>query len=683
MRWPFLKQLAVRWGLLGGLAALTAFIAYRAVSGVLGKVGHAAALLDDSYIHFQYAKAIAQGHPMRFQAGEPVTSGATSLLWPVVLAPFWLLGCRDDAIVWPAWTFAFAALGGLAWEAARLTSRLAGRAASAGAGAMVLAFGGFVWSAASGMEVVPFAWAIARTARRASEWAEASPPDRNGKRLSELVVLSWVAALLRPEGAVIAIFAFCTLLFFRRPAETGPRRRAIAAIGALGALGATMATPLLLLAMTGSARSSTAIVKLLPGNPYHGGRALALAVEGNAKILTSKLLNGEAWAEEFLPNGGAIVAVLGLFCIAWLGYRQAVLWRAAAVLLIALMVFAPCFYVTFLWNRLRYLWPFATGWVIGLACLARVAGDLAAWRPGGRLATPILCGVFVGLFASKLGWVLDDIAQSASGIDRQQVALGRWAQESLPLDARVGVNDTGAIAYFGDRKTFDIVGLTSPNEARYWVAGVGSRLEHYERLLAQTPSALPTHFIVYPEWMGIDAILGRPLREATVYDSTILGGQTMRAYLADWSMLGTGERAWTGAEGSVVDALDVADLDSEKAHEYDLAGARDGEQVIRLGTSPAGDPVIDAGRAHRTTDRFIAHLRPGGAAHGIVRLEAPTASTVHVLVDRTEVGAFTVDDDAWQERSFDVPESMVTASTRVEVRSDDAPMTTYHYWFTQ
>src|SRR5215469_8989645 len=105
-------------------------------------------------------------------------------------------------------------------------------------------------------------------------------------------------------------------------------------------------------------------------------------------------------------------------------------------------MFAPCFYSTFLWNRLRYLWPFATGWIVGLACLARVVGDMAgAVRPRWRVATPLGCGALVGLFAAKLPWVLDDVAQSASGIDRQQVALGHWANQALSPDARIGVND--------------------------------------------------------------------------------------------------------------------------------------------------------------------------------------------------------------------------------------------------
>jgi hypothetical protein len=679
--WATGRRIAIRWAPLAGAIV---FIATRAISGVLAKVGHAAALLDDAYIHFQYARAIAEGHPMRFQPGEPITSGATSLLWPAVLAPFWALGARDDAIVWPAWVISFVALGALAHEAAGLTERLAGRAAALGAAAMTIAFGGLVWSAASGMEVVPFAWAIARASRRASEWSEAKPAARTPGHSAELVAVAWIAALLRPEGALTAIFVAVTLSAFRPSGRQtrAARRRAWERTSGLFALVAAVAPPLLLLARTGSARSNTAVAKLMLGNPYYAGPALATAVETNVKLLVGTLLNGEIWSAEFLPQGGAAVALAGLVAVAWLGARTKSSWRALAVLSIAFTMLAPCFYVTFLWNRLRYLWPFATGWIVGLACLARVAGDLGgAIRPRWRMVTPMACGVFVGLFASKLPWTLEDIAQSASGIDRQQVALGRWANGALPQDARVGVNDTGAIAYFGDRKTFDVVGLTTRGEARYWVAGVGSRLEHYERLHAISPASLPTHFIVYPEWMAIHAVLGDVLHEATVTDSTILGGPTMRAYVADWSALGSGEQPWTHVAGPVVDTLDVADLESEEAHGYELLGARDGEEVAEEGADPDGRVVIDGGRSRRTAERFVAHLRPGGAARGILRLSGAAGSNVQISANGERVAAFAVDGQDWVERTFDVPAGAASERTQVALQVAGGAITTFHYWF--
>jgi hypothetical protein len=660
----------------GPVSLAVAVLAHRAIGAILVRVGHPGASLDDAYIHFQYARALAEGHPLRFQAGEPVTSGATSVLWPALLAPFWALGARDEAILWPAWALSFLALGALAWEASRLTGRLAGRAAALAAGAMVLSFGGFAWCAASGMEVVPFAWAIARASRRASEWAEDAPPARSRRRAVELVGLAWVAALFRPEGAVTALFVAATLAAF--PRSPALRTRALA----LAAGAAVVALPLLLWAVTGSARSNTAVAKLLPGNPYYVGATLTAAVEANAKLLVLTLLNGEVWSAEFLPSGGWSVAMAGLCAVAVLGLRKRAQWRAIGVLLIALTMFAPCAYYTFLWNRLRYLWPFATGWFVGLACFARVLGDLAGQVRGKwRVLTPILGGVFVGMLATKLDWALDDVAQSASGIDRQQVTLGRWAKQSLPATARIGVNDTGAIAYFGEHKTFDVVGLTSDGEARYWVAGVGSRLEHYERLRVSAPSKLPTHFIVYPSWMGMDFVLGPSLQEATVTDSTILGGQTMRAYEADWSKLGTGEAPWTPAAGPVTDVLDVADLESESEHAYALEGAREGEEVARDGLNPDGAELVDGGRTRRTEERFVAHLRPGAAAQCIVRFEAAAGTQVHVLANSEPIAAFEAEpSEDWVERTFEVPRQVAVEHTSIEL-SFSAGVTTFHYWF--
>lgn len=665
-----------------GLPALVVvYLAHKTIGGVLAKVGHAGATLDDAYIHFQYARAIAEGHPMRFAAGEPITSGSTSLLWPLVLSPFWALGARDEGIVWVAWLLSFAALFGLAWETARLTEGLAGKTAAFGAGGMTLAFGGFLWCAASGMEVVPFAWALASAVRRAADWAECDPERRTPRQAMALAAMAWVAALLRPEGAAVALFVAATFAMAPGPsAQTGR-------LGSAAGVAAAFAVPVFLWLVTGSARSTTAVAKLLPGNPYYAGAALQALVAEQAKLLVTKILDGEAWSAEFLPHGGASIAMTGLGAVVILGSRTGRPWRAAGVLLLALLMFAPCFYLTFLWNRLRYLWPFATGWIVGVACLARLLGDaLGFLRPRFRAATGIACGVVVGLFASKLEWVMDDMAQSASGIDRQQVALGRWARAHLPATARIGVNDTGAIAYFGERTTFDIVGLTTAGEARYWVGGAASRFEHYERMHRSAPERLPTHFIVYPEWMGLPMVLGEPLHEATVTDSSILGGQTMRVYVADWSRLDTGEWPMTRPfdPHAVVDALDVADLDSEAEHEYELLGARDGEEVVREAVSPVDERhVFDGGRTHRRRERLVAHLRPGVAAHGLVRLDGPEGTVVRVLANDRPIATFEVTGDAsFEEQPFEIPAELATSRTPIELRADDGnEITAFHYWF--
>lgn len=660
------------------IAIATAVLAERCIHAVLVKVGHPAGALDDSYIHFQYARAIAEGHPLRYQAGEPVTSGATSVLWPMLLAPFYLVGFRDQSIMWPAWALSFCAHALLAWEAYALAHPLAGKAAGYAAAAMVLAFAGFAWCSSSGMEVMPFAWAMARASRLAAEWSE-KKEARDPKRLRWLVGMAYLAALFRPEGAITAALVALTIALF--PRENTLRSRA----WSLAALSAAWVTPLMLLVTTGSARSNTAIVKLLPGNPYYQGHALWEAASKNVHTLVHTLWNGEVWSAEFIPTDAAPLAFLAIAAIPIAGAQSRKYWRAGLVLAIALGMFIPCFYVTFLWNRLRYLWPFATGFFIGLSCLARVATDLAAgaW-PKAKMLSPVIAGMFAGAFAVRIDWTIDDVAQSAHGIDEQHVKIGRWAKDHLPKDARIGVNDTGAIAYFSDRKTFDIVGLTTEGEAKYWVAGAASRIEHYEDLRRRAPERLPTHFIVYPEWMGTDAILGNYLYDATVTDATILGGQSMRAYEADYRMLGSGEAPWS-AHAGVVDALDVADLESEASHGYELLGAHENEESVVTSLTDAGAMMLDGARSYRHRDRFTLDVKGAGAVvmrvmQTPVETPLPRTITLDFEVNGAHAGEVMVEAGDWQEKVLTLPASAQGRAV-VEVRSrEELAFSAFHYW---
>lgn len=656
------------------IALATAAVAASVIHAVREKVGYAAPTLDDAYIHFQYARAIAEGHPLRYQADAVRSSGATSLLWPLMLAPFWLLGLKGSALTWAAWLFGFGALGGLAYESQQLTEKLTSRAMGWAAALAVLTYGGLVWCAASGMEVVPFAWAIARSLRLASEWSEAAPADRTKKRLRSLLFATFIMALLRPEGQAYALLVAGVLIAFPAENKLASRARGLLAVAA------AIANPVLLWLLTGSATSSTAQVKLLPGNPYY---ALGPSIEQNVRILVTQIWNGEVWSAEFLPKGGSFVVLLGLSAAIVSGTRKQAMVRGALVLAFGLGMFIPCAYVTFLWNRLRYLWPFSPGLIMGVMCLCHLAGELAArLRRRFQAISLVLAGGVMGVFLDHYEWVKEDVAQSASGIDRQQSALGRWAKDNLPADARIGVNDTGAIAYFSDRRTFDIVGLTTPSEAPYWVAGAASRYEHYERLLRTQSNVLPTHFIVYPEWMATDTVFGPALHEAVVTDSSILGGQVMRVYKANYALLGSGEAPWTPV-GKIVDALDVADLDSEKEHAYELLGARDGEEAIMESSAPDGHPVVDGGRTNRNHERFRAKLTPGTAVLGLARVRGDATVKGEIRIAGKKAADFRFADTEWIEAPFEVPAEAATASTEVELVTTEGTVTSYHYFFAE
>ena len=303
-----------------------------------------------------------------------------------------------------------------------------------------------------------------------------------------------------------------------------------------------------------------------------------------------------------------------------------------------------------------------------------------------RVVGPAMGFGIAGMFAMRLDWVIDDVANSASGIQRQHVKLAGFVAENLPQDARVGLNDTGAIAYFGGRRTFDIVGLTTPSEARYWLGGSASRLEHYERVLEEAPQKLPTHFAVYPEWMGCDVVLGKSLFEATVRDSSILGGQTMQLSVADYSHLGSGETP-VGKLGALVDTLDVADLESEAEHRYELLGAAEGEQAVDLVTLDDDRKILDGGRTNRRTERFVAKLHEGKAHVLVMRVRAASDGegdvSAHVSVGGREVGSFVVSTSDFAEERVEIPADSAHAESAITVTASGGALVTYHYWFAE
>src|SRR6185436_16048159 len=83
---------------------------------------------------------------------------------------------------------------------------------------------------------------------------------------------------------------------------------------------------------------------------------------------------------------------------------------------------------------------------------------LGKWRARAALVPTILLALLLlpGLFRFERM-----LARNASNIHDQQVATGRWIDAHLPPEAVVGLNDAGAIAYYGKRRVVDLVGLVT------------------------------------------------------------------------------------------------------------------------------------------------------------------------------------------------------------------------------
>ncbi len=70
--------------------------------------------LDDVFIHFDYARATALGHPFEWTVGNGYSSGNTSLTYPFVLAFGWLVGFTGRSLMkWAAILAAVSVFGAL------------------------------------------------------------------------------------------------------------------------------------------------------------------------------------------------------------------------------------------------------------------------------------------------------------------------------------------------------------------------------------------------------------------------------------------------------------------------------------------------------------------------------------------------------------------------------------------
>lgn len=157
----------------------------------------------------------------------------------------------------------------------------------------------------------------------------------------------------------------------------------------------------------------------------------------------------------------------------------------------------------------------------------------------------------------------------------------------------------------------------------------------------------------------------------------------MRVFEARWDHLGAGEAPWS-PHGEVLDVLDVADLESEAQHRYELLGASDGEQVAEEGNAPDGRVVVDGGRTQRSHERFVMRLPPGQKATLIARVQTMAQSKLELRAGERYAGTNVVEPGSWVEVSFELPPGgdALRDATVIEMTASGSPVTAFHWWVT-
>jgi len=241
--------------------------------------GEWSAPLDDVFIHFDYARSTALGHPFEWTVGNGYSSGNTSLTYPLVLAVGWLFGFRGRSLmIWAAIVAATCTFGVLlAVRRLLLESEhdAWGRISSYFLPPIFLGVGAFVWSLWSGMEVAFFmaTWAIALLAWQRLERDAKNFQDLDRTKKNARMNAWWLGAAgvllvtTRPEAALtLAVFGVAAALAHRSAGM-------MHALGILVRAGLPGAIALCTQSVgnkifTGEWTANGAIVKLAIYNPY-------------------------------------------------------------------------------------------------------------------------------------------------------------------------------------------------------------------------------------------------------------------------------------------------------------------------------------------------------------------------------------------------------------------------------
>lgn len=574
--------------------------------------------LDDVYIYFGFARATALGHPLSWSLDTGFSSGATSLLYPLLLAPLWALGLRGPSLAYGAGAIAIVCAVDAARQVAKLAPRGAARPWLALAAPLAfLAWPLANWSLFSGMETALFAALLARALVQVASALEAPPEAR---RRAQLRAGAWLALLplARPEAAVLSLVLGVAVAHGAGALATTP-----SLARAVGPLAIVLAgTALLFRAFTGEWQAAGAIRKLLTADPHLAPEGLVLEVAKNLVVLAHQGI--------FRATGGALgmgaLAVLVALAVSLKGRRRVsvalVTGSLGALLLVSLNATAR-------YQNYRYIVPslFMLGVVawLGLGALAR----------RGKLARLVALGLAVAWVVAPLAeWPrqIAHHARASRNIAEQQGVVAARLRALEPTPVRVMVGDAGAIPYLSELPALDGLGLGGYRDlpfARASLFGDDAVIELVERM---PPSERPDVLAVYPGWWPeLTRRFGTRFDSVRIVDNVICAADEKVLYRADFRDLGAPEeRAYPDAE----DELDVADLVDEGRHR--LAFDRDGDRVLAATRVLAdGRPRWDGGRrvAPEGALRFFARLSSGGALTLVLRTDQEPPGDTDAVVE--------------------------------------------------
>lgn len=563
-------------------------------------LGSWSAPLDDVFIHFDFARETARGHPFQWSEGAGYSSGGTSLLYPFVLALGYLFGFRKLELM--AWAALIACVGvfALLIAARRLCSDLP-RWATYLLPPGVLCVGALDWSLFSGMEVALFLalWGGALIA-----WDDLSSAarDRDAPLVKHAALLGfWGACVVatRPEGAGALIVLAVSALWLAR-ARGWQRVTGLLALSGVPALLVLIAHAVANRILTGESTAAGALVKLEMHHPF-----LSRQDVWNAWLffLKYQVLRITQYHFTDVPAFGWIAWALAAVPLFFRSTRRAalVLWASSAswVMIVALNGQVR-------WQNERYTMP-AVAWLLlasalGLALiLSRAALLRDRWNLLVATVALVATGFFIAHQMPRFREQLWFFGRASRNILDQHLTAGELIRRDSSLKAkRVLVGDAGAIPYASDVPALDVIGLGGFQGlpfARATRINIAASIELIERI---PPAERPDLMALYPSWWGDFPLwFGTRVAEVPVRGNVICGGASKVLYRPHWEALDlSGVPFSLEPSDRVLDSVDPADLVSEREHDYQLSEPHVGQVFMKLLPHPKhpSEDLWDAAR---------------------------------------------------------------------------------------
>jgi hypothetical protein len=682
------------------LIALSAAVALAYLALMLSATGgRFVPQVTDLYLVCQYARAMAEGHPFRYNPGDAPTTGATSPLHTALLALGHAVGIRGEGLV------AFAILTGACFYgltvllAARIGARLGGRREELLAGALVALCGPVVWGFLYGADVaLAMLLATWLLERLLAGW--------------DAGALGWVVpaallALTRPEALLAAV-----LLGGAYALGPGRGRRFRGGWRPWIPVAAGTAVLAVNRAATGRWLGTSVADKSLLAN-YSAADAAALVSDYLVDFTRGILLGfyprptavggAQGFAPYYFPPL-ALLLVVAAVALAPASMRKALLvW---SVLTAALFVaVAPNVFLGVHFNR-YLMWSFpallalsAAGLGLGLRHLARLdAGQ------EGRLFTAA-AAVFVALGALSTVRFAAVYADMAGEVSRRDLAAAQWIRRHIPPGTAMA-NLATSVEFLTGHRAVNLHGVTS-------AAFLGNRTAEREadtfEALGRLPAGERPPYLVSTVSTQEALPTMRELVDGPPLFRTASLGDEIVIYRTRYDMLGRNERPYLDRSAAavqglrLVDRLNVCDTADEAAHRYRFRSRLGDLRLFgaaRIAEYPGGLRVADGGRVVLGSERFDVAASPGRDL--LVLMRTATDVTANVLrpqqagnyaLELHEAGMdLTVDGQpggrvtfapgpGWDEVSFRIPGSLLKrARTRLELRGRYAA---YYYWFYQ